>query len=82
MTTASLTSQLPTLHSAIVRQGAYFFLAANLLTGCLNFCRIYINSPVMELVSQIAYMFILCLSTKLLDSFLTSKEDRRLLKKL
>lgn len=77
MAGASLTTQLPTLHSAISRNAAYFFLAGNLSTGLLNFCRGFIKTPFHEFLSLIAYLFILCLSTKIVDALTFSKADRR-----
>lgn len=83
MNHASLTTQLPTLHSAIARQGGYFFLLANLFTGLLNFYRNSMpnQTPSQELFSQIVYMFVLCLITQFIDSRLTSTSERRLLRK-
>ncbi|KAI6242613.1 hypothetical protein M3Y99_00165700 [Aphelenchoides fujianensis] len=65
-----------TLHSAISRRGGEFFLAANLLTGFLNYSRklLDLETPVREFSSLLVYLLVLCLGARLVDSKFTKRK--------
>ncbi|KAI6172393.1 UBC core domain-containing protein [Aphelenchoides besseyi] len=54
------------LQAAISLNGGLFFLAANLLTGFLNYTRdlLKLNTPIREFIALLVYMFVLCFGAK------------------